>query len=249
MKPAILLLLTAVHAISQPIPLVYSASGKDAASIEPVVNAFRDVVGPLNAPGPAEHANGRREINWDGVPAQFTTPNDLPADFFNTTSPRGAVLSNPGSPGIRFQVSAAEGAKRFDNLLAGYGDLFRTFSGEKLFISLANHAYDVDFYVPGTDKKGVVSSFGAVFTNVAVPFTSTVELFRADGESLGKFAVQLTAKGLSFLGVSFEEAIIAKARVTPGNITAGQLEALNEKRNIVAMDDFIFGEPQELVVE
>ncbi|MDX1979820.1 MAG: hypothetical protein SFV51_06110 [Bryobacteraceae bacterium] len=245
MKFAILLL-AALPAFSQPVPLVYSTSGADADAISPTVNAFRDMLGPLNAPGPAEHPEGRREINWDGVPAQFTTPNDLPADFFNTTSARGAVLSNPGAPDIRFQVSAAEGAERFDNLMAGYGQLFKTFSGAKLFISLANPAYDVDFRVPGTDRKALVSSFGAVFTNVAVPFTSTVELFGADGKSLGRFAVQLAPRGLSFLGVSFEERVIAKARVTPGNIAAGQIEALADRRNIVAMDDFIFGEPGEI---
>lgn len=238
--------LACFSAAAENIPLVYSNSGADADAIAPTVEAFRKVMGPLNAPGPAADLSGRREINWDGVPAQFTTPNDLPADFFNKTSPRGAVLSNPDTPEIRFQVSNTEANQRFDNIVFGYGELFKAFSPGKLFISLGQQAYDVDFYVPGTDKKALVKGFGAVFTNVAIPFTSTVELFGADGASLGKFAVQMAPRGLSFLGVMFPENIVAKARVTPGNIAAGERESLDEGRNIVAMDDFIFGEPSEI---
>lgn len=240
----ILLLLAASRLAAENIPLVYSAAGLTAESVTAAVEDFRKVMGPLNAPGPGGDPNGRREINWDGVPPQFTTPNDLPADFFNKTSARGAVLTNPDASNIRFQVSTAEGATRFDNLMPGYGELFQAFSPGKLFISLGTWAYDVDFYVPGTEQKGLVKGFGAVFTNVAIPFTSTVELFGADGKSLGRFAVQVAPRGLSFLGVMFNEKIIAKARVVPGNIAAGERESLDEGRNIVAMDDFIFGEPQ-----
>ncbi len=244
--PFVWILLAASVSRAENIPLVYSSAGANADSVAATVEAFRKVMGPLNAPGPGGDPEGRREINWDGVPTQFTTPNDLPSDFFNKTSPRGALLSNPDAANIRFQVSTAEGGMRFDNLMPGYGELFQAFSPGKLFISLGNHAYDVDFYVPGTDRKALVKGFGAVFTNVAIPFTSTVELFGAEGESLGKFAVQLAPRGLSFLGVMFADKIVAKARVVPGNIAAGQRESLDEGLNIVAMDDFIFGEPAEL---
>ncbi len=237
-------LLAAMNLAAENVPLVYSAAGANAESITTAVEAFRQTMGPLNEPGTAGDPAGRREINWDGVPPQFTTPNDLPADFFNKTSPRGAVLSNPDASNIRFQVSAGEGSARFENLASGYGNLFQAFSPGKLFISLGTWAYDVDFYRPGTDEKALVKGFGAVFTNVAIPFTSTVELFGAEGNSLGKFAVQVSPRGLSFLGVMFQERVIAKARVTPGNIAAGEVESLDEGRNVVAMDDFIFGEPQ-----
>src|SRR5437867_3429078 len=59
--------------------------------------------------GTVAGANGsfgglRREINWDGVPALFAAPNNLPANFFNVNSPRGVVFSTAGTG---FQVSGA----------------------------------------------------------------------------------------------------------------------------------------------
>src|SRR5258705_13782716 len=47
-----------------------------AGDIRPGVNAFRDALGALNANAPGSQAGGRREINWDAVPAQFTNTND-----------------------------------------------------------------------------------------------------------------------------------------------------------------------------
>ena len=48
----------------------------------------------------------RREINWDAVPDAFSAPNNLPANFFNVNSPRGAVFSTGGTG---FQLSANAG--------------------------------------------------------------------------------------------------------------------------------------------
>src|SRR5258708_2588398 len=67
-------------------PTIVSSSG----AIEPDVAAFRTLLGdPNNASAPGQQPAGRREVNWDGVPAAFTNNNQFPPDFFNTTATRG----------------------------------------------------------------------------------------------------------------------------------------------------------------
>jgi hypothetical protein len=84
---------------------VYSSSGPNAASIQGSVDGFRSDLGTNNGVG-GSFTSGRREINWDGVPAGFSDPNNLPGNFFNSNSARGAVFETPGSA---FRVSANSG--------------------------------------------------------------------------------------------------------------------------------------------
>src|ERR1044072_6178499 len=74
-----------------------------AGDINAAIGAFRTALGTLNPNQPGSFGSGRREINWDAVPAQFTNTDDFPADFFNQPVPgraRGAVFSTPGA-GLR----------------------------------------------------------------------------------------------------------------------------------------------------
>ena len=87
-------------------PIIFSASGANAASIQATVDAFRASLGALNANVAGSFGSGRREINWDGVPDALAAPNNLPANFFNVNSPRGVVFSTPGTG---FEVSAKTG--------------------------------------------------------------------------------------------------------------------------------------------
>src|ERR671926_291459 len=85
--------------------LVRSATGSTAAAVTPARDLFRADLGGGTVAGANGSFGGlRREINWDGVPDTLSAPNNLPADFFNTTSPRGAVFSGPATL-TGFQVS------------------------------------------------------------------------------------------------------------------------------------------------
>jgi hypothetical protein len=77
-------------------PQVFEASGVTPADIQAAVDAFRnfDDFGTNNGVG-GTFPTGRREINWDGVPDAFSAPNLLPANFFNSNSPRGVVFFTP----------------------------------------------------------------------------------------------------------------------------------------------------------
>src|SRR5437899_1425442 len=85
-------------------PHVFEASGATPADIQTAVEAFRNFgdFETNNGVG-GTFLHGRREINWDGVPDQFAAPNLMPANFFNSNSPRGALFFTLGTG---FQVSA-----------------------------------------------------------------------------------------------------------------------------------------------
>ncbi len=230
---------------ADPPAMVLSTAGADPTTVRATVAAFQDLLGPLNPPGATGNPAGRREINWDGVPAIFAWPNSLPPDFFNRNSVRGVVLSSDNAGWSSFQVSAnaADAAVRFDTINQGYSSIFQTFSPERLFSSADANDYDVDFFVPGTQVKGKVNGFGAIFTNVALPFSSSIEFFNADGVSLGKYYVSPAAKSLSFLGVVFPKAMVTGVRIVPGTTPIGPADNPAAGINIVVLDDFTYGEP------
>ncbi|HEX6629820.1 MAG TPA: hypothetical protein VF048_01965, partial [Gemmatimonadaceae bacterium] len=205
--------------------LVRSGAGATSGDLLPVVEQFRaDLGGALNPNVPGSFADGRREINWDGVPAALSAPNQLPANFFNVNSPRGVVFSTPGT-GFQVSANAGEGPVEFGNLNPGYPDQFTTFSPQKLFTALASNTMDVSFFVPGTTTPASVRGFGAVFTDVDVADATSLAFFGAGDELLGTFFAPPLNNGLSFLGVSFTSVLITRVRITTGTAALGPDEA------------------------
>jgi hypothetical protein len=239
------LLLSAFQLAADPPAAIFGAAGPDAAAIRPAFTAFQNALGPLNPPGPGGDTNGRREINWDGVPATASAPNSFPGDFFNRNSVRGLVVTadNPGWSGFQVSGNEADGPVRFDNALAGYSSLFPAFTPQKLFASVGANDYNVDFFVPGTETRGKVKGFGVVFANVALPFTTSIELYNSDGLLLGRYFAPVAAKGLSFIGVAFQNKMVTRVHVVPGNAVLGSPDDPANGRNVVVVDDFIYGEP------
>lgn len=220
-----------------------------AGAITQEVDAYRALLGGEDNGGtPVAHAEGRREIDWDGVPDDNAAPNFLPADFFNaTTAPRarGAVFTTPGT-GVQVSADSANESGtnvRFGDINLSYEDQFETFSPERLFSPLGSNIVDVTFFVPGTTTPAVVRGFGAVYTDVDSDH-SAFEYFDRDGDSLGRFVVPANDRGLSFLGVAFPTPIVARVRITYGNTALGPDETPLNGVDVAVMDDFIYGEPQ-----
>ena len=220
---------------------VQQAAGTSAAAIQSAVDAYRADLGALNPNVAGSFASGRREINWDGVPDAFAAPNLMPADFFNVNSPRGAVFATSGTG---FQVSANAGVApiEFDNINPTYSSLFTIFSPQRLFTALDSKVLTVQFFEPGTATPATTSGFGAVFTDVDRPGTKIV-YFDAMGSRLARFDVPISpgSETLSFLGVRFLEDRVAMVRIKSGNNRLGPDET--RSRDLVVMDDFIYGEP------
>ncbi len=237
-------------------PVVRQGSGADTAALQAIVDLFRTDLGGSNNGVGGSFPNGRREINWDGVPDNFSEPNNFPVDFFNVNSPRGVLLNAiedaTGAALNQFAVSAttASGtAVRFGNLNASYSSIFTTFSAQRLFIARNTHILEVNFSIPGTNIPATVSGFGVVFADVDSATggnRSVIRVYDKNGRQLSAASAPVLNNGLSFVGISFNAGErIARVVIESGNA------ALSSTNNdgtdgidVVAMDDFIYGEPR-----
>jgi hypothetical protein len=245
-------------------PVVFQAAGPTADSIQSTVDAFRDALGDPNGNNPPPlDRSGRREINWDGANPPNVLDTTLPVTPFNTfLNTRGAQFTTPGI-GLS-QAPVSGGPQRglealFNN--PTYATIFSPFSPSRLFTPVGSNITEAFFFVPGTNggDRATVTGFGAVFTDVDQPdgsgpgkkrgnraASTLMEYFDADGKLLfSSFVPASPGDGsLSFFGIVFDDALIARVRITTGDDAPGPDD--DRKRDIVMMDDFIYGEPQPL---
>jgi len=215
---------------------VVSASG----DVTGAVAQFRGLLGdPLNGTTPGSQAAGRREINWDGVPASFTDNDAFPGDFFNTRSPRGAVFTAPA-----FRVSD----RNLAEVDPSYAGQFTFFSPQKTFAVAGSAVMETEFQVPGATTPAAVRGFGVVFVDVDRQGSAYLEFFGPSG-SLGRFdaPVQSAGSPLSFLGVVFQDTVVTRVRIVSGNAALGEgVRDVSDggREDLVVMDDFLYSEPQ-----
>lgn len=227
--------------------LIRVGTSTDAAGLQAVVDQYRNDLGQLNPFEPGSVGSGRRQINWDAAPDAVSAPNPFAGDFFNADfSPRARGIEF-STPGTGFQLSATDASGegvRFANINPAYEAQFSTFSPERLFTALGSNIIDVNFFVAGSDQPATTTGFGAVFSDVDILGSTFIDYFDAAGNLLGRFDApegQSDDGSLSFVGVSFDEAVVGSVRIYSGNAALGGLEGGDT--DLVVMDDFIFGEP------
>jgi hypothetical protein len=232
-------------------PMLFTASGANPADIQSTVDAFRAALGnPDNGNG-GPSATGHREINWDGGGATSGTPAVTPFTTFQNT--RGATFTTPGA-GLT-QTPITGGAVDIAPSIAGnqfnlaafnatYGTEFKTFSPVRLFAPIGSTITDGAFSIPGTGGSvpAGLSGFGAVFTDVDIPGSTSIEFFDFKGSSLLKSNAPVGT--LSFLGVIFSPEQITGVRITSGNTDLGLGLADSATIDAVALDDFLYSEPR-----
>ncbi len=227
-----------VPSLSVATPIIFSDFGSNAASILDTVNLFRDSIGGANnGVAPGSFSTGRREIGWDGGGAAAPVLADMPKDLFQN---RGAQFA-PGTTTI--SISGAPNP-RFGNINPTYPGIFSTFSEPRLFAPTNSIVTEQTFSVPGSKLPATTTAFGAVFTNVELANTTSIQFLDPGKKSLGTFSVPTSGVGgLSFLGASFKNGeLIDRVVITTGNTILGPNNG--GAVNVVAMDDFIYGEPQ-----
>ncbi len=248
-------------------PIVFQAAGTTVASIQSSVDEYRAALGATNngnTPGPL--SSGRREINWDGGSTNNQNTAVVGNPFAGFQITRGALFTTPDGTGFVQAPPVADPALFPPGGLAGlfnnptYGTIFSAFSRQRLFSVIGGRITDVDFFVPGGgNMPATVTGFGAVFTDVDQPdgsgpgekhgnrkASTLMEYFGADGELLfSSFVPASPGDGsLSFFGIVFRDARIARVRITSGDLAPGPDD--DGKQDIVMMDDFLYGEPQLL---
>ncbi|HET7249508.1 MAG TPA: hypothetical protein VFI79_06665 [Gemmatimonadales bacterium] len=249
MKPTVylpsmltLVALAACNSLSSPIIAAphyttYQVEG-DSATVAGKLDEFRAALGgALNAPNAPPAADGRREINWDGVPPAVTNVDNFPLDFFNVNSKRGALLSTPGT------------GLRVDSLDFGVPTQFHSFSPKKLFAAVGSDQVAVDFKIVGTNTNGLVKGFGVVFSDVDIAGSTVVVFYDAAGAVLASLAAPAknSADEFSFLGAVFDTPLIARVVIVSGNaaLSAAVTDvSAGGTKDLVVMDDFVYGEPQ-----
>ena len=242
-------------------PAIFQAAGPNIDSIQGTVAAFRVALGdPNNANNPGPLTSGRREINWDGGGGVDTTTAPVtPFDVFLDS--RGARFTTLG---IGLSQAPASGGPQgglvglFNN--PTYETTFSAFSPLRLFTPVGSNITEALFFQPGTAGKvpATVRGFGAVFADVdesngigpgkkrANPrgASTLVEYFNVDSKLIFSSFVPASPGDatLSFFGILFDDARIARVRITTGDVAPGPDD--DGTRDIVMMDDFIYGEPQ-----
>jgi hypothetical protein len=215
--------------------------------ITAAVGEFRDLLGELSPNAKGEQKGERREINWDGVPAAFTNNDLFPGNFFNVNSPRGVLFTTDG-PAFRISNNG------YTDVNADYAGEFNFFSPTKLFVARGSTITDVQFVVAGSDEPATVRGFGSVFEDVGRAHSTTIEYFDVAGNRLLTVVAPRRSdeRGLSFAGAVFDSRVVARVRITSGDTPIGSdvddnVKGAGQKRDIVAMDDFIYGEPRKIV--
>jgi hypothetical protein len=225
-----------------------TASG-DSLAVVTRINEFRLLTGdPLNAaPGATI---GRREVNWDAVPANFTNANNFPFDFFGASDPalpnarkRGLILKNTGTS---FRVDST----LFADIDASYSSQFQAFSKKRLFTYMGSTITEITFKVPGTNTDAFVKGFGVIFSDVDEAGSTTVEYFNGN-KSLGVFTapVRKANGSFSFVGIGFPQDKVTKVKIKAGNgllATGVKDVSSGGSKDLVVMDDFIYDEPKAL---
>lgn len=207
------------------------------------LNQFRDLVGSqLNTTPNA--VGGRREINWDAVPAELIGKK-LPPNFFNQT---GDNVPATLQRGLAYE-STGEFMVSNDNFAAVNADVAtqaKSFSGANSFANVNSSLWEVFPQKPGTSTAAKVQGFGIVFSDVDKSNSTFLEFF--DGtQSVGKFFVPPhdNNSSFSFIGVYFKNKKVTKIRVGhDGALNEGQKDVTNGgSRDLITLDDFIYSEP------
>lgn len=214
--------------------------------VDPKVPVFGESIGtPDNGNAVGFHASGRREVNWDGVPANFSNNNHFPDEFFNVNAPRGLVYDDDIGTGLRVS------SNHFSDLNATYQNELIPFSEPRMFAPVGAHVTEIKFFIPGTTTPAVVRSFGAIVVDVDKANLSRLQAFDKSGNMIANISVPIRKNPdeYSLVGVTFTSPVIASVKLRLGD--SEPRKGVNDvtqggTKDVVALDDLLYSEPQKI---
>jgi hypothetical protein len=265
--------LTAGNPVSVGAPTQFSGVGGNNTSVtagtaNAALNAFEAAIGgPNNGANPPPKPNGFRAINWDGVALDGT-------DFGGSTTVivNGKVVGIPlnrfEERGVFFEEiyavsgpASASDQSTFSSVNGNVANLFPAFSPTKTFAMFNDNTIGLSFVLAAahttTPVPAATRGFGAVFINVRLANTTSIEYFNG-ARSLGKFFAPVGTQGQAeFLGVLFATPIVTSVEIVCGtdtlfvfdgvNITGTSTDNPGANHNLVVTDDFVYAEPTAAV--
>jgi hypothetical protein len=114
---------------------------------------------------------------------------------------------------------------------------------------MGSNITDIGFFIPGPNaalQPATVTGFGAIFTDVDMLGSTSIEFFDIHNNSIYSQAVlpgSVPNGSFSFLGIANAVEQIFRVRITSGNAPIGP-NAEAGGVDLVAMDDFFHAEPQ-----
>ena len=214
----------------------------DSSSIVGRVNQFREQAGrTLNtAPGAS---SGRREINWDGVPAELISPLLLPADFFNPTVTSAPDARKRGLVYFPSTAALLVSDRNFTEVDTIFRGQFKAFSKNKLFSPRGTNISEIRFQLPGSTTAAYVTSFGIIFSDVDNADATMIEAYEGNN-LIGTARAQVADRNYSFVGLRTNSRRITRIRIMAGNANLAAGVQDGSARDIVVMDDLIYSEPR-----
>ena len=200
----------------------------------------QDLGGSYNGVG-GSYASGYREITWEDAPGSVGS---FPEQFYNKTSPRGAVISPSGWDSQAIIVSSTPGSAYY--LFENFHNGFMAYSGDRIAGTVYLPHMEITFRIPGTDTPASVAGFGAVFSDVDITGSAWISMYDEEGGLITRMAPESQNNGLSFVGKTFTDGTrISRVHISLGNWGL-YFNGDGTTQDKVAIDNVIYSEPRAI---
>jgi hypothetical protein len=222
------------------------------------LSSFEAAIGGVKNTAASPQNGGFRTITWDGVAVDGT-------DFGGNTI---VIVANKvvGIPINRFETQgaffeeiyavSADGFKSVNTTVnAASPALFPAFSPTKTFAMFNDNGIGLNFVLASganvSSKPAATRGFGAIFFNVRIASSTSIEYFNG-ARSLGKFFVPVGTQGQAeFLGELFSAPIVTSVQIICGTDVLFSFDGITSTsggtdtapHNLVVTDDFVYAEP------